>query len=270
MNFVLTNNGIQCDTAYLRTSLPSDCSVYEVIRVIDGVALFLEDHFSRLKKSLNIQHLNLQLSYTEFKTHIAELVKQNQRQEGNVKFICATNDSSLQWAFSFIQHSYPDARDYDQGISTDFLFAERQNPNAKVIQSGIRDRANQLIADQNLYEVLLVDRDGLITEGSRSNVFFVKSGVFYTAPASMVLEGITRQKTVECLKRLNFSIVEKAVAIESLGTFDSAFLTGTSPKILPIHTIGENVFDVKNIALALVVSEYNQLIQSYIEKEKIQ
>ena len=51
MNLVLSNEGLMPDSLYFGTSFNLDMSVYEVIRIIDGVALFLEDHFDRLKRS---------------------------------------------------------------------------------------------------------------------------------------------------------------------------------------------------------------------------
>ena len=35
------------------------------------------------------------------------------------------------------------------------------------------------IEDNGVYEVLLVNKDGLITEGSRSNIYFIKYDSFY-------------------------------------------------------------------------------------------
>jgi len=113
----------------------------------------------------------------------------------------------------------------------------------------------------------LVDRDGMITEGSRSNVFFVKGDVFYTAPASMVLEGITRQKVIECLTKLAFPVVEQAVKGNEIDKFDAAFLTGTSPKVLPVSAVGKQMFDVRNNAILKLMDIYNQMIQNYIRNE---
>jgi len=192
MKLILSDTGLMHESAYSGVSFHSDQSVYEVIRVIDGIPLFLEDHFSRLERSMKIQDLMFQMDLQEFKQNIAVLVRQNQRMEGNVKFVYSVDEKNNRWAFSFIPHSYPSLDDYQLGVPTDLLFAERQNPNAKVIQAGIRGEATQMISDRKLYEVLLVNRDGKITEGSRSNVFFVKSDVFYTAPTSMILEGVTR------------------------------------------------------------------------------
>jgi branched-chain amino acid aminotransferase len=238
-----------------------------VIRIIDGIALFLEDHFGRLVRSMQIQGLTFQMAYPDFKQNMAELVRKNQKMEGNVKFVYSIAEGNIHWAFSFIPHSYPSQDDYQTGVTTDLLFAERRNPNAKVIQTVIRDKANQMIADRKLFEVLLVDHNGMITEGSRSNVFFVKGDVFYTAPATMVLVGITRQKVLDCLKELGFSIVEEAVCVHELSQFDAAFLTGTSPKILPIRLVGSQVFDVQDKAISRLMDEYNRMIQEYMVKE---
>jgi len=115
-----------------------------------------------------------------------------------------------------------------------------------VIQATIREGANKMIADQKLYEVLLVNRDNLITEGSRSNVFFVKDNVFYTAPASSVLVGVTRKKVIECLYKLEYMLVEEAVISSEIGNYDAVFLTGTSPGILPVQSIGNQIIDTSH------------------------
>lgn len=268
MNLVLTDKGLKNESEYSGISFLSDQSVYEVIRVIDGVALFLEDHFDRLKRSMQIQGLTFQMTYPDFRQNIAELVKLNQKMVGNIKFAYVVTEGNIHWAFSFIPHSYPTPEDYQSGVLTDLFFAERRYPNAKVIQTGIRNKANQLISDRKLYEVLLVDRDGMITEGSRSNVFFVKSDMFYTAPASMVLKGITRQKVLDCLNELDFQIIEQAVLKDETGSFDAAFLTGTSIKVLPIKSIGVQTFDVRNDAVIKLTECYNKMIQNYIRNEK--
>jgi branched-chain amino acid aminotransferase len=208
---------------------------------------------------------NFEMDLPEFRHNILELVRLNHIKNGNVKFVLGELKKVNQWSFSFIPHSYPSTNDYEQGVNTEFLFAERENPNAKIIQNIVREKANQLIADQNLYEVLLVDRDGLITEGSRSNVFFVKGNRFYTAPAYQVLVGVTRQKVLECLTELGFTIVEEAVLASEIKTYDAAFLTGTSPKVLPVRSIGKQVFNTQLSVVKELMDQYNSLIDNYIK-----
>lgn len=268
MEKVVTKQGIKDNTELFSESPNIGESVYEVIRILDGTALFLEDHFVRLKKSLLIKGFELEMHYEEFKQHVAELVTLNKRGIGNIKFVYFTNEATSDWYFSFVPHSYPDQQDYLNGVSVELLSGERENPNAKVIQQNLRDRANQMISDLNIYEVLLVDRDGLITEGSRSNVFFVKDSVFYTAPPSKVLVGITRQKVINCLAELGFPLVELAISATDVRHFDAAFLTGTSPKVLPIQLIGKQPFDTQLRVVKELIDSYNNMITKYIESER--
>jgi len=264
---VITDIGIFNKSEFNAEWINSDRSVYEVIRVIDGIALFLENHFERLISSARIRRLKFEIEFPEFRRKINELVKLNQKQSGNVKFVLFMSENKSQWIFTFIPQNYPDQEDYLYGVSTDLLFAERKNPNAKVIQNTIREKADQMIADQKLFEVLLVNSDGLITEGSRSNVFFVKGEEFFTAPISLILVGITRQKVIYCLNELSCRVIEEAVRADEISRFDAVFLTGTSPKVLPVKSIGNQIYSTENVAVKQLTECYNDLIDRYIQNE---
>jgi len=246
----------------------SDQSVYEVIRIIGGIALFLEDHFSRFQQSMKILGISFEMDFQNFKRNIIDLVEKEKTLNGNIMFKYSMSESENNFTFSFVPHNYPGPEDYLHGVTTDLFFAERENPNAKVIQTIIRDGANQAIAKQKLYEVLLVDGDGLITEGSRSNVFFVKDNVFFTAPARKVLVGITRNKVMECLTELEFIVVEEAVSHSEISRCDAVFLTGTSPGILPVRSIGNQIFNTSHPLVIKLMEQYNNLIKKYIQIEK--
>lgn len=268
MDFIVTQNGVLQLAEENVENFNIDRQVYEVIRMVDGIALFLEDHYERLISSVRISGLHLDMDLSAFRQNIAQLTILNQQQNGNVKFILSEEGKVNYWSFSYISHSYPSFIDYQTGVATGLLFAERENPNAKVIQNKVREKANQLIGEKKLYEVLLVDRNGMITEGSRSNVFFVKDKSFYTAPTSNVLEGITRKKVLECLEELNFTIIEKAVPIAEIGAFDAVFLTGTSPKVLPVNCIDTNQFPAKNAFVEQLKIRYDLMIDLYLESHK--
>ncbi len=268
MNKIITHEGLISESDFQSETFNSDRTIYEVIRVIEGVGIFLEDHFHRLLKSIQTQSIQSDMNFGDFRQKIEELVLINKKLDGNVKFVYLASESNTQWAFYFIPHYYPTVDDYRNGVSTNVLFIERKNPNAKIIQNTIREKANQLIADQNLYEVLLVNRDGQITEGSRSNVFFIKNDVFFTAPESMVLVGITRQKVIECIRQLGFSILEEAVPKSDIFRCDAVFLTGTSPKVLPVRSIGNQKYPTSLKAVSDLMNIYDKMIVQYVRHEK--
>lgn len=232
--------------------------IYEVLRVVNGVPLFLEDHLARFFHSAEISGKSILFSSDEIKVFFYQLIKQNKVDEGNILISCKTNLKAF-----FIAHNYPIAKQYAEGVNCGILHAERVNPNAKVFQTTVRQRANTLIAKNDFYEVLLVDRNKLITEGSRTNLFFIKDNSIVTPKAEKVLLGITRKKTIECANKLGLSLTETEVSVENIADFDAVLLTGTSPKILPIKQIGEYTYNTKNTVLRQLIAEFDLLIENY-------
>lgn len=100
-------------------------------------------------------------------------------------------------------------------------------------------------ADENV-----MARDGLITEGSHTNVFFIRNGVVYTHPLGpYILPGITRALVLELCKTEGIPVQEDAVCLAELNTVDEAFLTGTTTQILGIGRMmrdDETLFSVSS------------------------
>lgn len=234
--------------------------VYEVIRVMSGVPLFLDDHLSRFNTSAKIAGKTILFTPQQVKQYLENLIEHNRVVEGNILLSCKTNLKAF-----FIAHKYPTEDEYKTGVKCGILEAERNNPNAKLFQTSVRKKANQLIKENRFYEVLLVDHLGKITEGSRSNLFFIKGDKIITPPPNKVLLGITRQKTLLCAQKLGFNVLEEEVLYNNVDSFDAVFITGTSPKILPVRDIGEVSFNTENRILRSLMNEFDIIIKEYIK-----
>jgi branched-chain amino acid aminotransferase len=217
---------------------------YEVIRLIQKQPLFLEAHYNRLVKtcvSMNIMPPKL----NRIEKDIEVLVFNNQIQNKNIKIaIDITN-----FAIYSVPSNYPSKEDYLNGVSCSLLLEEREKPEIKAYQADLREKANKQISKNEIFESVLVDRKGLITEGSRSNLFFIKGEQVITAPDHLVLAGITRMKVLEICKELKWNISYKAISTNELHDIDAAFICGTSPGVLPIARIESHYFDSQNPVL---------------------
>jgi branched-chain amino acid aminotransferase len=250
--------------------------VYEVLRIIDGVPLFFEDHYQRLLNSCKLIGVGYEPEKKELFRQFTELAKANNFKTGNVilKLYFETgelNNSGTQELRNsllyFIPHSYPSEIQYKEGVTVDFLFAERNNPEAKVEQ-GVREKANEMLKNSKLYEVLLVDRNGFITEGSKSNMVFVKNNTLYTCPLERVLTGITLKKVIDIANTLKIPVVFEAIKANEIDRCDALFITGTSPKILPVAKAGTTLFDVANQVVCQLHEMYDSLIENDISSAK--
>src|SRR5690606_25926497 len=102
--------------------------------------------------------------------------------------------------------------------------------------------ANTLATRAGSVEAVLF-RDGLITEGSHTNVFFVKNGKLFTHPANHnILNGITRKIVLELCRELDIEVIEKAVAHSEMTEMDEAFLTGTTTQIASLAQLDGHVY----------------------------
>jgi branched-chain amino acid aminotransferase len=239
--------------------------VYEVLRVINGYPLFFEDHYKRLINSCELIKQNVDIEVGILFQKITDLASKNNIEVGNVmlKFVFGRYEHNE--ILYFIPHSYPSEEDYTKGVKTGLLYAERINPEAKVEQ-GIKKLANKKLENSDLYEVFLVDNDGFITEGSRSNMFFVKDEKLYTTPLNRVLKGITLIKVLEIAKHYKIEVVFERIPVSDLKDYDAAFITGTSPKILPVNKIENIEYDPENKLIKRLIKYYEKMIAQDIEK----
>lgn len=102
--------------------------------------------------------------------------------------------------------------------------------------------ANDQAIKQASHEAILI-RNKTITEGSHSNIFFVKNEVVYTHPANeFILDGITRQIVIQLCKDLAIELRQEGVSVEKMKQMDEAFLTGTTTQIASIQQIDDHVY----------------------------
>lgn len=235
--------------------------VYEVIRIIDGIPLFFDEHYARLVNSAASSGSRPVSSYESFRQMTDDFLAHRPKLNGdyNIKIVFQPQSGDL-----YIQTnpvSYPPPALYERGIHTELLHYMRPDPNSKIINLELGELAAQKKTASGAYEVLLVDQGGSITEGSKSNLFFVKNDELLTPPLVSVLPGVTRQKIIDTAKNININVIETNIKSDDLHTYEGAFMSGTSPKILPISSIGTIPFDSSHLPLiTALMKQFNETI----------
>lgn len=241
-------------------------SIYEVIRIEKGIPLFFEDHFNRLLNSFKLASQKLWVSFDDIKRDISILVNENKVTIGNIKLVFNINEGNSEYQAYFIEHHYPIEQQYKEGVSTILYNRERKNRNAKIIDKTLREEVNKELEKKGVYEAILVDNKGYITEGSRSNIFLVKNNTLYTSPLEDVLPGITRKYIILCCKNLGINFLEERVKAADISAFHGLFISGTSPKVLPISKVDNiNYFSSNNEIILRIKEEYDRIIYNYIK-----
>lgn len=243
--------------------------IYEVVRVINGLPLFLEDHISRFFISLKINNINANITERQIKTRLKALIEVNKLSIGNIRFQLLINANGIHDFYAWVSpFFYPSVEQNENGVNCDLFQANRNKPNSKTTNQNLKKQLDNQIKSKSVFELILFDEKNRISEGSRSNLFLTQGNTIYTSPDDKVLLGVTRNKIISICKTQNIDLKKITIKTNDLSDFDSAFLSGTSIKMLPVKTIGSSNFNTLNPILHLLKNEYEKLINKYLNTFK--
>jgi len=219
--------------------------VYEVIRTYRSTPFELEAHLARLDRSMKELTLSQPYSRTQWAQWIRQGLSQAGYQEAKV-YIQITRGVAPR------DHAFP-----ADSVPTVVMTIRELRPLAlQIRQDGVIARtcddlrwgrcdiksvnllANVLAREEakqaGVFEAILV-RDGLVTEGSLSNVMAVRSGAIVTAPEGpRILSGVTRTVVLGLAKKEGIPVEERFMTVDALYAADEVFLTGTTVEVLGV------------------------------------
>lgn len=216
--------------------------VYEVIRVYKSGPFELEAHWDRLFESAQKLDIQLAVASDELTQLTTQLIEKNQLTDGCV-YVQVSRGASPR------NHLY--TRE-ESPIITGFTMEAPASKQQEGIHAWVTDDIRWLRCDIKTVNLLgnimakreaadghcqeaIMHRDGMVTEGSSSNLFLVNDGILYTHPASnLILNGITRQVVIRLAKEAGIEVIEEAFPKEVLIHAEEAFITSTTSEITPI------------------------------------
>jgi D-alanine transaminase len=255
--------------------------IYEVVRWYEGFFYDMPGHITRLKRSLRELRINWNNADT-FASIATDLIKQNQLEtKHSMVYLQVTrgaakrthhfpspevNPSIYSYAWGFV----PDTISKESGIKV--MLKEDIRWSRCDIKS-VALLANTLSfqeAHENGMKECIFVRNGLITEGSRSNIFFVIDGTLFTHPESnYVLSGITRKNVLRIAQEAGIKIREEAVLENRIRFIKEAFVTNTSAEVTPVIDLGGNTLGdgVPGPVTKLIREKFEAEIRTLKQKE---
>lgn len=242
--FILNGN-LQPAEMFDKSLVYEGDSVYEVLRMVKGNPIFFPDHMERLTTSVKLQKKKFLSDIPTLRKAIISLTRSDKKLESNLKIVFNYNNGVANFLVYFIESSYPTEKQYRNGVKGVLFFAERKDPESKVINHKLKSDVYHKLILEGGYEAILVNENNLITEGSKSNIFFLRGETLVTAPDNFVLSGITRKQILEICTENKISVEFSFVKVDDIKKYEGVFMTGTSPMVLPFNCIDDKFFNVK-------------------------
>jgi D-alanine transaminase len=226
--------------------------IYEVVRWYKGFFYDMESHLTRLKRSLRELRINWDDSGV-FPSVARELIKINKLENQPAMVYLQVTRGIARRTHSFPSgnitptvYAYswgfiPDSQSKETGIKVmmkeDIRWSRCDIKSVALLANTV---SFQEAHENGLKECIFV-RNGLITEGSRSNIFFVIDGTLFTHPESNhILSGVTRKNVLRIAGESGIRIREEAVQENRIRFINEAFITNTSSEVTPVTDLGGN------------------------------
>ncbi len=223
--------------------------IYEVVRLYGARPFRLEAHVKRFVHSADGLRLPLLRAAEALPGIIERLVVENDLHEGEV-YVQYTRGHAHPRTHVFppetrptllvmpLEMHLPPAAAYEQGMPAITLPDLRwQRCDIKSTMLAPNLLAKQQARERGAWEAILV-RDGLVTEGSSTNIFAVIDGQIVTHPTGHnILGGISRDVVLGLATELGLTIREEAFTVKQMLDAQEVFLTSTTQEVLPLTQI---------------------------------
>jgi len=234
----------QLDPSYLdRASFFGD-GVYEVIRSYNGKVFALDDHMQRFSNSLNAIGITT-VDIGQIRGRVMQAFEAAEIANAKIYFHitrgCAQRkhsfDENMQPNFFLTIHELEDASEVKaNGISVSIHPDWRwKRCDIKSLNLLANVLASQDAVKKGCEEAILVDENGLITEGASSAFFAIFDGKLQTAPTTAnILPSVTRKYTLQAAKIVGLEVIEESLTPSLAVEADELFIAVTTKDIIGV------------------------------------
>lgn len=212
---------------------------FEAMRTYHGSPFLLEGHLLRLQKSCELLGLKLPLSLEALKHAVDATLKANKMPESLIRIYVTGGDAS-----GFLPEGrerllilvspaklFP-AWQYEKGIALKSTLLGRMIPQAKSLDYTVGIRETLRAVRKGYHEVVFVDEEGNLLEGTQFSVFAVV-GKKIISPKMRILPGLTAGYVIDLARRKGFKASWGKITPKVLAEATELFITSSNREIIP-------------------------------------
>tara|TARA_B100000809_G_scaffold630_2_gene707 strand:- start:8496 stop:9341 length:846 start_codon:yes stop_codon:yes gene_type:complete len=249
-------------------------ALFETIRIVNGEPQFLEDHFIRLKKGMQILKMPAGvISFSQLKDQIVKLIEKNHiKYGGRIRLTVFRSGEGLyapeNQGKSFAIEAFPIASNKyclnEKGLTIDvyndlkihrnFLSQIKTTNKIPQVLTGIYKTEN------NLDDCLVLNDQGRIAEALSSNIFLYKNNNLYTPSLEEgCMDGVMRKQVLKIANELSINVFEGMLNGSMLLQADEMFLTNAISGIQWVVSYRQKRYF--NTAAKEILEQLNQSIK---------
>ncbi len=225
-------------------------TLFETLKAQERTILLQKEHLERLEFSARL--LNFPCPRSRIETSLQQLASSLNTPASRIRLtLCrgehhglALPESENGWyLITAVPLEEISASERESGASCISAPNLRVNPLSHLPQMKRGNYADCLYAadyarHNDAREALFIDPDGMVLEGSTSNIFALRDRRLVTPPTSnLVLAGVMRQQIIDAAIEFGVLVTERDLPLTELLQADEVFLTNSLVDILPVASI---------------------------------
>ncbi len=215
--------------------------LFEALRTYDGQPFLLKAHLDRLFHGAKAIGLKSPLTHSNFKKVITRLLRKNHFDESLIRIILTggPSDGFLPQKKPTVVilvdpfHPFPSWQ-YQKGISLMTAPAGRILPEIKSTIYFAAVMQTMKAVRWGFTEVVYVDEQGALLEGTTYNVFAVLAGSRLVTPQNGILAGITAACVLNIARRLHIPVLRKPITPRFLRQSKELFITSSNRELISV------------------------------------
>ena len=208
---------------------PFEPVVYETVRTYCRRLFMFQEHFNRLSNSAKIVGIEKIPALESLRNLLESLMDEIDGEVYYKIYLRPSGDILVEYQ-----------RAPDDSVLAELEFSKYRKSNEIPSKLKVVSRTDVLLAriHKRTYDVLMLNSEGFLAEGSFSNVFLVKENSLMTPSLDTgILSGITREVVIRVAREINFEVVERKVLPWEVFESDEIFITHTSRGIVPVKRV---------------------------------
>ena len=216
--------------------------LFETLRAYKGKIVYLPQHLFRLRKSSQLLGIKPPCSSRKLMGMIKKTIKTSSFKDIYVKLILLASGDKTDILIIAKEYKPHPGKKYVFGYSAEiskFRQGDTFLAQIKQLNRFVYERSFEAAKAKGFDEAIILNRQGKLAEGSRTNLFMVKGKEIFTPHLKCgCLPGITRKAIFDLSKKHKIKILEGWFEPEVLFEADEAFLTNSLIGVMPLKKLG--------------------------------
>ncbi|MEH7886633.1 aminodeoxychorismate lyase [Bacillus sp. JJ1609] len=220
--------------------------VFETFRIYNGHPFLLDDHLERLNAGMKMLNIEAAFTREEVLKILNELLAKNGYSHAYIRFNVSAGNGEI--GLQTESYTQPNVIVFSKPLPAPEVMAEKKaillEINRNTPEGGERLKShhylNNVLAKRETgntpdMEGVFLTKEGFLSEGIVSNVFWYKDGILFTpAVETGILNGITRRFVIALAREAGLTVREGFYKKEEAEAADEMFLTNSIQEIVPV------------------------------------